>query len=532
MKALAPLFYAFALLVVACPLDAGAMEVLRPYLPETPAPTPTPTPDATPAPEETPVPTPTPEPAVERQPPVVRVNVTGQAFNFSQPWRKGPPSIRQGLGVVLLDGRILVTAELVANHSYVELEKPETALKAPAQVEVVDYDANLALLAAPGVDFLQSIPGAKLDDSVAVGDRVEILQLESNGTPVRTAATITTIEVGPYPVDENAFLVFKLSVPLQSRENSFTVPAFRDGKLVGLLMRYDPRTQTADIVPAPVISQFLRAAAKQPYAGFPRAGLTFSDTRDPQLRRFAGLPDGTGGAYVTKVVPGSPADGAGLKAGDVLLKVDGQPIDQDGNYEDPRFGKISLAHYVSTSLESGQTIPIVIWRDGAETTVEATLAPRDRDGMISPPYLFDTAPDFIVAGGIVFSELSRQFLREWGPRWPTEAPLRLVYLDRFQSELPTDRGRIVFISSVLSTPNTVGYQELGYEVVEEVNGKPIRSLRDLAEAIDNPDGKFLRIKLAEDPGFIALDVENIKADEERIKREYGLPSLRRIGGKD
>ncbi len=520
--------------LLSAPERTEAMEVLRPYLPgeEAATPAPTPEPEQTPEPVAEPGPTPEPEPPASQQPPVVRVNVTSQAFNFSQPWRKGTPAIRQGLGVVLVDGRILVTAELVANHTYVELEKPETALKAPARVEVVDYDANLALLAAPAADFLQSIPGAKLDESAEVGDRIEIMQLEPNGTPVSTTAVITTIEVGPYPVDENAFLVFKLSVPLQSRENSFTVPAFRDGKLVGLLMRYDPRSQTADVVPAPVITHFLQAAAKTPYAGFPRAGLTFSDTRDPQLRRFAKLPNGTGGAYVTKVLRGSPADEAGIKAGDVLLGVDGRPIDQDGNYEDPRFGKISLAHYVSTALQAGQTIPVVVWRDGAEVTLDATLAPRDRTRMISQPYVFDTAPDFIVAGGIVFSELSRQFLREWGPRWPGEAPLRLVYLDRFQSELPPDRGKIVFISGVLSTPNTVGYQDLSYEIVEEVNGKPIRSLRDLADAIDNPDGKFLRIKLAEDPGLVVLDVEKSKAEEDRIQREYGLPYLRRLGGEN
>jgi len=114
---------------------------------------------ATTSADETTAPTPTPDPTAAKIPPVVRVNVSSQSYNFSQPWRKNPPAIRQGLGVVLLDGRILVTAELVANHTYVELEKPETALKAAAQVEVVDYDANLALLAAPAADFLQSVTG-------------------------------------------------------------------------------------------------------------------------------------------------------------------------------------------------------------------------------------------------------------------------------------------------------------------------------------------------------------------------------------
>lgn len=509
----------------------GILDYARPS--STPATTetaPAPSPAATAAPTPaaaTPAPA-SPAVPITAQPPVVRVNVAAQASNFTQPWRKNPRTIRQGLGVVLVDGRILVTAELVADHIDVELEQPATAVKAQAEVEIVDYDANLALLSAPAADFLQSIPGARLDETVSVGERVEVMQLEPNGRPVTTPATVTTIEVGPYPVDENAFLLFRLSVPLQSRENSFTIPAFKDGRLAGLLMRYSPSTQTADLVPAPVIAQFLKAAAKDPYAGFPRAGLTFSDTRDPQFRRYLKLPEGSGGAYVAKVLPGSPAEAAGIKAGDVLLNVGGRSIDQDGNYQDERFGRISLAHYVSTSLEVGQKVPIVAWRDGAEVKLEGTLAPRDRSRMVSQPYIFDREPDYVVVGGIVFSELSRQFLREFGRNWPEDAPLKLVYLDRFQSELPPDRGRIVFISNVLSSPNNIGYEGLGFEVVDEINGRPIRSLADVAEAVKNPKDGFHRIRLAEDPGLLVLDVEGSKADEQRIKQQYGLESLSRL----
>lgn len=514
-----------AVLAPAAPLQA--METLRRYLPAEAAPAPSP--PEVPAAEPPGVPA-AQEPAAAELPPVVRVNVASQSFKFTQPWHRDPAVLRQGLGVVLMDGRILVTAELVANHTYVELEKPETALKAAAQVEAVDYDTNLALLSAPAAGFLQSITGARLDETAAVGERVEIVQLEPNGNPVRTPATITTIEVGPYPVDENAFLVFKLSAPLQSRENSFTVPVFKDGRLVGLVMRYDPRTQTADVVPAPVIGRFLAAAGTESYAGFPRAGLAFSDTRDPQLRRFAALPEGVGGAYITKVVPGSPAEAAGMKVGDVLLRVGDQAIDQDGNYEDPRFGRISLAHYVSTVLEAGKTVPLAVWRDGAERELEITPAARDRSKMVSEPYIFDAPPKFVIVGGIIFSELSRQFLREWGPNWQREAPFRLVYLDRFQSELPPDRGKIVFISGVLPGPNTVGYEDLSYQIVEEFNGQPVKSLADLAAAADAPADEFHRIKLAEDPGLVVLDVEGSKAEEERIRRDYRLPALRQLDG--
>jgi hypothetical protein len=128
--------------------------------------------------------------------------------------------------------------------------------------------------------------------------------------------------------------------------------------------------------------------------------------------------------------------------------------------------------------------------------------------------------------------LSRQFLREWGPRWANEAPLKLVYLDRYQSELPDDRGRIVFVSSVLPVPGTLGYEDLSYEIVEEFNGQPVRSLEDLAKAADSPADKFHRIKLAEDPGLVILDVEGSKQAEERIKAEYGIPAMRQLGNRN
>ena len=116
----------------------GILDSMRPASSPTPAPSPAPAAEqaaagATAAPE-TPAATPAEKIPAAAQPPVVRVNVAAQASNFTQPWRKNPRVIRQGLGVVLVDGRILVTAELVADHIDVELEKPDTAMKAAATV--------------------------------------------------------------------------------------------------------------------------------------------------------------------------------------------------------------------------------------------------------------------------------------------------------------------------------------------------------------------------------------------------------------
>ena len=73
-----------------------------------------------------------------------------------------------------------------------------------------------------------------------------------------------------------------------------------------------------------------------------------------------GLPapaPGKGGAHVTEVVAGSPALRAGLLVGDVVLRWDGQDIDQR-----------SLPWKVETAAV-GRAVAVAIWRDGAERTV-------------------------------------------------------------------------------------------------------------------------------------------------------------------
>ncbi len=168
-----------------------------------------------------------------------------------------------------------------------------------------------------------------------------------------------------------------LTAPLQFRDSSFTLPVVKDGKLVGMLMRYDAQSNNADVVPAPVIEHFLKDVAQPPYKGFPRVGISFSSTRDPQFRRYLGLTEQAhGGVYVTEVAPGGPAAKAGLEKGDVLLRVDDQPVDQDGNYADPDYGKIAVGHLFSTRHYIGDTVKFTILRKGENKDLNVVLSRR------------------------------------------------------------------------------------------------------------------------------------------------------------
>jgi len=74
---------------------------------------------------------------------------------------------------------------------------------------------------------------------------------------------------------------------------------------------------------------------------------------------------GQGGALIDEVTPGTGADEAGLQVGDLVISIDGAPV-QDGG---------DLAAQVQTH-QPGDTIDLVVVRDGNEVTVPVTMSER------------------------------------------------------------------------------------------------------------------------------------------------------------
>ena len=461
---------------------------------------------------------------------LVRVNVTGQPYDYFRPWQKKAPVSKRALGAVLSKGRVLVTADLVSNQNYVELERAESGEKTAANVEVIDYEANLALLEPSEKSFLDGIAPLDIATDTVVGDRLAAWQLEPTGALVATEGLVTTIQMTKYPVDVGQFLTYRISLPMQYRENSYTIPLVKNNKLAGLLLRYDPRSQLIDAIPAPIITHFLKEAESEHYRGFPAVGFSFFPTRDPQLRKFSGQTGKPGGVYVTNVEPNMPAMKAGMKIGDVVMAVGNHEIDQNGNYVDPLYGKIDFTNLISAHSYAGDVLPFEIQREGKAMELKVTLEHRDTKDYVSPPYALDDPPKYLVVGGLIFQELSRQYLKEWGPNWQREAPQRFVYLDRFQSELfPGEQRRIVILSQVLPANSTIGYDEYSYLTVTKVNGKEIKSLNDLAEAVKQPvEGGFIKIETEEDPKQIELDAKTVADEAVDLQENYGIPSLQRL----
>lgn len=461
--------------------------------------------------------------------PAVKVNVTFQSYSFRQPWSKNRPGTRSGVGAVLDGGQVLVTAELVADASFIEVELPETGNKMPARLLVADHSANLAIVKPEADDFLEGYGFLEVAPPSQIGDVHEAWQVENNGSVLRTEALLTSVQVMPYPQGDITLLLYQLTSALQSRNGSFTLPLVRDGQLSGIIMRFDARSQNMLAIPADVITHFLQDFADGTYEGFPRVGISYAETRDPQLREFVGLDPKNGGAYVTLVKPNSPAAEAGIQVSDVILEVAGRRVDRDGNYEDAQYGRIALVNLISLLVQSGEPIEFKMMSGGESRTVEVVARAEPPERSVSPPYVIGEAPGFIVVGGLVFQELSRQYLKEWGKNWSESANAKLTYYDRYQNDLFPEGGRrIVFLSQVLPTPATLGYQEIGQLVLTRANGQDIRSLHDLDKALKSPVEGFHKFEFEDEPKLLFLDAEEATTTNETLQQIYGLPLQRRL----
>ncbi|MBW1841768.1 MAG: PDZ domain-containing protein [Deltaproteobacteria bacterium] len=460
-------------------------------------------------------------------PSVIRVNVTRQNYNFHRPWQQRASSTHTGIGVVIQGQgpRILVTSQFMANHRYIELEKVNSGEKSRAELEVVDYEANLALLKPSDPQFLKNSRPLELITDAVQGDQLAVWQIKPNGIVTPAVGTITAIEPTQYPY-RNYFLAYRLNSSLQYRSNNFTLPVIKDGKLAGLLMSDNAKVQTIDVVAAPVIAHFLEDNSDGEYQGFPLAGIMFSSTKDPQLRRYVGIADKTGGVYVESVTRGSPAEKAGIQKGDIVFEISGFFIDSRGNYDHPVYGKMALSHLTRCEFHVGDTITYKIFRKGKDMVTDIVLGHRPPEAYLVPPYIIDKPPRYYILGGLVFQELSGSYLKEYGSRWQMKAPVDLVYYEAFQDALEMNgREKIVFLSSLLPTSYTVGYDTLSNTVVNRINNQTITRLEDIPRALETPIDGFHRIEFEHRPKVIYLDPREIPKINNQIQKRYALPAL-------
>ena len=461
---------------------------------------------------------------------VVRVRTTTQSWNPGQPWERTNPKRRVGLGALLSDGRVLTTSEMAADATLIEFETPDGTRTATAAVIAANYEANLALLtlADPEKDgsFFEGMIPLELAGDPPIGTALDIVQVETSGRTLLTRGEFRSVDIASSFLPDHFFLTLEVKASMQSAASSYTLPVLRDGRLAGILTSYNSKDQLSDVIATEIIRHFLRQSADGGAAGFPSLGIAATRTDDPSLRAWLKLPETTGGLYISKVRRGSSAEAAGVEVGDVLLSIDGSTIDRRGYFESPLYGPLFWSHLIRGSKISGEEVTLGLWRDGKPTALKATLKHRERDTELVPNHMFGQAPSFLVKGGFIFQELSDPLLKAFGKEWESKAPLNLLDAYLNPEKYNEDRNHLVFLSGVIATPATVGYERISNLTISKVNGEAIKDIESLIAAFEKPDDGLHSIEFEDEDFTIYLDeVVSTAVDEQLLVR--GIAPLSR-----
>jgi serine protease Do len=156
------------------------------------------------------------------------------------------------------------------------------------------------------------------------------------------------------------------------------------------------------------------------------------------------------GALVGDVTPNSPARKAGLEKGDIILGINGQPVN----------GSAELRMHVSL-MAPGTKVEVKVFRDGAEKTIPLTLAemPTETASNDQPE---SGSPDALQ--GITVENVTAQTARQLGlPATATGVVVTNVDPAGKAAESGLKRG----------------------DVIQEVNHKPVRNTADFETAMRN-----------------------------------------------
>jgi len=270
-----------------------------------------------------------------------------------------------GSGVVVTgDGYILTNNHVIDGADEVSVDLTDGRML-KAKVVGADKPSDLALLKVEGSNFRSLTLGNS--DAVKVGDVVLAV-----GNPLNVGQTVTMGIVSAKGrstgVGDGSYEDFLQTDAPINHGNSGGALVNMKGELIGInsqiLSNSDGNIGIGFAIPANMarhVMTELRTSGKVTRA---QLGVTVQSV-SPEMADSLGLKQ-SGGVIVSAIAPGSAAEHAGLKRGDVITALNGQPV-RDMN---------TLRNRVADA-GPGTTAELKIVRDGAEKQVSVKLEALD-----------------------------------------------------------------------------------------------------------------------------------------------------------
>jgi serine protease Do len=277
----------------------------------------------------------------------------------------GRPGTGVGSGFVFdSHGHILTNNHVVENSEKIEVTFYD-GVTASAKVVGTDKESDVAVIKVENTSY-PALPKGD-SDNLKVGELVMAV-----GSPFELSQSVTTGIISA--LERNAVGINNYESFIQTdapinRGNSGGPLVNMNGEVIGINSAIVSGSSGNDgigfAIPIKMAVSVADMLVKDGKVHYARIGISLS-ALSPALNRQLGLDEGTKGVLVGDVVPGSPADKAGLKSGDVITSFGGEKI-QNGS---------SFRLKVATS-EVSKPHEIGFLRDGKPRTVQIVPAPAE-----------------------------------------------------------------------------------------------------------------------------------------------------------
>ena len=455
---------------------------------------------------------------------VVKLTVTTQRADYKLPWEMTAPAWISASGFVISQRRILTNAHIVSDARFIEVQKEGNPRKYQARVLFIGHDCDLAVLTVDDQGFFEGTKALSLGESLPeLNAEVLVVGYPIGGLRFSvTRGVVSRIDYSLYShsgVDSH--LVIQVDAAINPGNSGG--PVLFDGNVVGLAFQgLFAAENIGYAIPLPVIRHFLTDVDDGQYHGFPELGVVWKKTRNPALRKDLGLPKNEIGVAVDYVDPFGSALNF-LRPRDVLLAIDDHSIAYDGTIL--LDGNTVEFMELMERKQCGESVSLVLWRDSAKQNVTIPLkAPKDS-------FIFrreyDKLPEYFIAGGLVFSPLTSGYLAAVGRHLVSLNARYFRYYVTYAAVdgLYRDRDQFVVLIRRLAHPCNTYADQFINGIVSSVNGKRIRRIQDVKEAMRLPLNGFHVIRFEDMDNALVLDAERASEADSAILATYGIPSL-------
>lgn len=447
---------------------------------------------------------------------LVRIEATSQDPDYKAPWNPGEVGGGVGAGFIISGNRIMTNAHVVSNARFLTVSKEGDPKPRPARVLFIAHDCDLALLAVDDAGFFKGTAALDFGGIPAIESVVSVYGYPIGGNRLSvTQGIVSRIDFQTY---SHSGMDSHLTIQIDAAINPGNSggPVMQAGKVVGVAFQGysgDVAQNVGYMIPTPVIRRFLKDISDGHYDRYVDLGLSYQTLFNPAARRALGLKDDDLGVLVGSVYGGGSSEGI-VKPGDVLLAIDGLPISSDATIpmDDD---SVPLAEVVERKFKGG-SVTLDVLRDGKPEQLKIPLNGPWPFNLHSNAY--DEDPRFVVFGGLIFQPVDQNFMSAHRPE-----DLRLRYLFDFyvEDKIYKDHPELIVLSGILADPVNVFANDSRYGVVDEINGRKIRRLADVAEEFAKPADYYV-IKMAGAGRPIVLERKAVEAARERILSRYAV----------